>query len=134
MIGSASVSRTAARTTARRAPTKKTVGEEGGHEKTEVPPKTPPAPSTRRRAPVASACQKTETLTETASVQRAYSTRRSVRLLGKTMSNMSLDKDNTMASSIDELSVDTMDCSEQSESSVAKGKSGRHSLMSYYWS
>ncbi|XP_061998387.1 uncharacterized protein LOC133715767 [Rosa rugosa] len=140
MIGSASVSRTAARTTTRRkavneepessqpltrttrrAATKKTVVEEVDQEKTEVPPKTPAAPSTRRRAPAASARQKTETLTETTSVQRAYSTRRSVRLLGKTMANMSLDKDNTMTSSIDELSADTMDCSEQSESSVVKG-------------
>ncbi|XP_050387547.1 uncharacterized protein LOC126803872 [Argentina anserina] len=121
MTGSASVSRTAARTTTRRAATKKTVGEEVDKEKAEVPPKTPAAPSTRRRVPAASACQKTETVADSTSVQCAYSTRRSVRLLGKTMSKMSLDKDNTMASSIDELSVDTMDCSEQSESSVVKG-------------
>lgn len=144
MIGSVSIPRTAARTTTqrkaakeepessqpltrttRRAATRKTVAEEVDQEKTEVPPKTPAAPSTRRRAPAASARQKTEAQTETTtSVQRAYSTRRSVRLLGKTMAKMSLDKENTMASSIEELSTDTTNFSEQSEGSVVKGKSG----------
>ncbi|KAK9914659.1 hypothetical protein M0R45_038425 [Rubus argutus] len=142
MIGSVSIPRTAARTTTRRkaakeepessqpltrttrrAATRKTVAEEVDQEKTEVPQKTPAAaPTTRRRAPAASARQKTEAQTETTtSVQRAYSTRRSVRLLGKTMAKMSLDKESNMASSIEELSTDTTNFSEQSEGSVVKG-------------
>lgn len=150
MIGSVSIPRTAARTTTRRkaakeepessqpltrttrrAATRKTVAEEVDQEKTEVPPKTPAAaPTTRRRAPAASARQKTEAQTETTtSVQRAYSTRRSVRLLGKTMAKMSLDKESTIASSIEELSTDTTNFSEQSEGSVVKGKSGDFHLM-----
>ncbi|XP_050386147.1 uncharacterized protein LOC126802545 [Argentina anserina] len=121
MIGSASVFRTAARTTTSCSATKKTIGEEVDKEKAEVPSKTPAAPSTRRRVATASARQTTETVVDTTSVQCGISTRRSVRLLGKTMSKMSLDKDNTMASSIHEHSADTMDCSKQSESSVVKG-------------
>ena len=50
--------------------------------------KTPAAPSSRRRAPAASARQKEES-----SVQKVYGTRRSVRLLEKNMEKLSLRED-----------------------------------------
>ncbi|KAK9914665.1 hypothetical protein M0R45_038429 [Rubus argutus] len=118
MIGSVSIPRTAARThhsekgRQRRARKLTTIDS-----RLLLPPQPPggglrlPRLAKRRRP-------QTETTT---SVQRAYSTRRSVRLLGKTMAKMSLDKESNMASSIEELSTDTTNFSEQSEGSVVKG-------------
>lgn len=108
MTGTPNVPRTTCRTSARRKPISKEpessqiltrtsrttrrggVAEEADQESIEVVPKTPAAPSSRRRAPPVSARQKTETQKEESSVQRAYSTRRSVRLLEKTMEELSL--------------------------------------------
>lgn len=123
MTGTPNVPRTTCRTSARRKPiskepessqiltrTRRTtrqggVAEEADQESIEVVPKTPAAPSSRRRAPPVSARQKTEAQKEESSVQRAYSTRRSVRLLEKTMEELSLvDNRKIQPSKIDELS------------------------------
>ncbi|KAM2031245.1 hypothetical protein FF2_041776 [Malus domestica] len=141
MNGSLSIPRTAARTSARRRPiaeepessqpltrnhrggTRRAVAEEVVDlEMAEVVPKTPAAPSTRSRAPAASARQKTETQKETASVQKSmYNTRRSVRLLERTMANLSLGYENSMPLKMNELSSEINNDSEKTDVSVDEG-------------
>ncbi|KAM1021121.1 hypothetical protein PS2_041973 [Malus domestica] len=141
MNGSLSIPRTAARTSARRRPiaeepeslqpltrnhrggTRRAVAEEVVDlEMAEVVPKTPAAPSTRSRAPAASARQKTETQKETASVQKSvYNTRRSVRLLEKTMANLSLGYENSMPLKMNELSSEINNDLEKTDVSVDEG-------------
>ncbi|CAN6564591.1 unnamed protein product [Malus baccata var. baccata] len=141
MNGSLSIPRTAARTSARRRPIteepessqpltrnhrggiRRAVAEEVVDlEMAEVVPKTPAAPSTRSRAPAASARQKTETQKETASVQKSvYNTRRSVRLLEKTMANLSLGYENSMPLKMNELSSEINNDSEKTDVSVDEG-------------
>lgn len=104
MIGSPDVPRTSCKTSTKRKPIKEEpeslqpitrtrrgarrgVAEEQ-QERNEIP-KTPAAPSTHRRAQ-----QKMEARKDESSVQRVYSTRRSVRLLEKTMEKMTLTEDN----------------------------------------
>ncbi|KAM1613826.1 hypothetical protein PS2_002272 [Malus domestica] len=143
MNGSLSIPRTAGRTSVRRKPiieepessqtltrsrrgTRREVAEEVvDQEKTEVVPKTPAAPSTRRRAPATSACQKMETQKETSSVQKSvYNTRRSVRLLEKTMASLSLGYENTMPLKMNELSTEMNNDSEKTgDCSVDEGSS-----------
>ncbi|KAB2612202.1 hypothetical protein D8674_042002 [Pyrus ussuriensis x Pyrus communis] len=143
MNGSLSIPRTAGRTSVRRKPiieepessqtltrshrvTRRAVAEEVvDQEKTEVVPKTPAAPSTRRRAPATSACKKMETQKETASVQKSvYNTRRSVRLLEKTMASLSLGYENTMPLKMNELSTEmNNDLEKTDDGSVDKGSS-----------
>ncbi|KAJ9678553.1 hypothetical protein PVL29_020664 [Vitis rotundifolia] len=99
-IGSPEIPRTVCRTSTRRRPIKaaeepessqtltrthrgtRRIKEEVNREKSEVP-QTPAVPSSRKRAPAASARQKTVTRVEKSSVQRVYSTRRSARLSEK---------------------------------------------------
>ncbi|XP_068316594.1 uncharacterized protein [Pyrus communis] len=143
MNGSLSIPRTAGRTSVRRKPiieepessqtltrshrgTRRAVAEEVmDQEKTEVVPRTPAAPSTRRRAPATSACKKMETQKETASVQKSvYNTRRSVRLLEKTMARLSLGYENTMPLKMNELSTEMNNDSEKTDDgSVDEGSS-----------
>ncbi|XP_061357361.1 uncharacterized protein LOC133301702 [Gastrolobium bilobum] len=80
-------------------------------------PKTPAAaPSSRRRVTGRSVCTKTETPGGTTSVQQGYSTRRSVRLLGKNLSKMGLmDK-------IDNVSEELSNVSQQEEDSAETEK------------
>ncbi|XP_068331223.1 uncharacterized protein [Pyrus communis] len=145
MNGSLSIPRTAARTSARRKPiteepessqpltrnrrgvTRRAVAEEVvDQEMAEVVSKTPAAPSTRSRAPAASARQKTDTQKETASVQKSvYNTRRSVRLLEKTMANLSLGYENSMPFKMNELSSEINNDSEKTDVSVDEGSNMR---------
>ncbi|XP_034711522.1 altered inheritance of mitochondria protein 21-like isoform X2 [Vitis riparia] len=99
-IGSPEIPRTVCRTSTRRRPIKaaeepessqtltrthrgtRRIKEEVNQEKSEVR-QTPAVPSSRKRAPAASARQKTVTRVEQSSVQRVYSTRRSARLSEK---------------------------------------------------
>lgn len=74
------------------------VVEEVKEESSDLPSKTPAARSTLRRAPLPSGAKKTEI----GSVQRAYSTRRSVKLLEETMEKMCLGNDGPVKT--DELS------------------------------
>ncbi|KAM1407652.1 hypothetical protein ACFX2F_002203 [Malus domestica] len=147
MNGSLSIPRTAGRTSVRRKPiieepessqtltrsrrgTRREVAEEVvDQEKTEVVPKTPAAPSTRRRAPAASACQKMETQKETASVQKSvYNTRRSVRLLEKTMASLSLGYENTMPLKMNELSTEMNNDSEKTDDGSVDEGSGMQTV------
>lgn len=127
------VSRTAGRTSTRRKPireepesepltrtrggTRGRVVEEVDQERSGVP-KTPAAPSSRRRAPADSARQKEEN-----SVQKVYGTRRSVRLLEKNMEKLSLKEDGELGPlKIDELTREIFSGSEKSNgSSFEKG-------------
>lgn len=86
-------------------------------ERNEVP-KTPAVPSNRRRTPAASARQK-----EGSAVHGVYSTRRSVRLLGKNMEKLSLMEDAKHEPlKIDQLTKDIFSGSERSDgSSFEKG-------------
>ncbi|KAH7538408.1 hypothetical protein FEM48_Zijuj03G0196300 [Ziziphus jujuba var. spinosa] len=81
-------------------------------ERNEVP-KTPAVPSNRRRTPAASARQK-----EGSAVHGVYSTRRSVRLLGKNMEKLSLMEDAKHEPlKIDQLTKDIFSGSERSDGS-----------------
>ncbi|EXB75013.1 hypothetical protein L484_012137 [Morus notabilis] len=140
LIGSPDAPRTSCRTSTRRKPisdepessqiltrtcrgTRRGVVEEMDQERTEVVPKTPAARSSRRGRP-ASARQKTESQKDESSVQRACSTRRSVRLLEKTMEKLSLVKDKKIQPmKIDDIdSSVTMSGTNGSSSEVCSGK------------
>ncbi|XP_050213846.1 uncharacterized protein LOC126665173 [Mercurialis annua] len=65
-------------------------------EKNDVPPETPAMQSTRRKATVASTRKKMEVQKDVNSVQRAYGTRNSVRLLEKSLGGLSLKEEKTV--------------------------------------
>ncbi|KAJ7982695.1 Zinc finger, CCHC-type [Quillaja saponaria] len=91
-----------------------------GQQKSSAVLETPAAPASRRRAAGLTASRKIETPIEGSSVQRAYSTRRSVRLLEKNMSKMDLldDTEKTEPLTIDEISEETSCGTEISYASV----------------
>lgn len=103
------VPRTACRTSTRKKPVRSNALE------------TPAAPTSRRRAPAASARHKEES-----SVQRVHGTRRSVRLLEKNMEKLSLMEDGKPGPlKIDELTREIFSGSEESVAiSFEKGMSG----------
>ena len=96
-------------------------------ERNEIPPKTPAAAarSTHRRAPsVSIQKQKTEAPKDESSVQRVYSTRRSVRLLEKTLEELTLMEDrNIQPVKMDDLSEEMAIGSEKSDGSSENGMS-----------
>jgi hypothetical protein len=107
--------------------------EDSGDDKTEVQgkpvdvAKTPAvAPTSRSRAAGRSVRNKNE-IPEGTSVQKAYSTRRSVRLLGSSLSKMSLvETDDTKQTKIDDVSEEMSSVSQHEEASVdtEKGMQG----------
>ncbi|KAL5565132.1 hypothetical protein UlMin_028296 [Ulmus minor] len=101
MIGSPEAPRTSCRTTTRQKPIKEEQGNSDVHNT--------PAPLTgRRRAVPVSARQRTESCKVESLVQRVYSTRRSVRLLEKTMEKLTMDEDgNTESIKMDDLDDDS---------------------------
>jgi hypothetical protein len=107
--------------------------EDSGDDKTEVQgkpvdvAKTPAvAPTSRSRAAGRSVRNKNE-IPEGTSVQKAYSTRRSVRLLGSSLSKMSLvETEDTKQTKIDDVSEEMSSVSQHEEGSVdtEKGMQG----------
>lgn len=103
--------------------TRQNVAEGDDREKRDTT-KTPAATSGRRAAPAASARQqKRETEKEGTSMQRAYTTRRSVKLLEKNMAKMNLmeDEENTGTLKMDDFSTEMVNGSEITEDSLENG-------------
>ncbi|KAL5564501.1 hypothetical protein UlMin_027665 [Ulmus minor] len=109
MIGSPEAPRTSCRTTTRQKPIKEEQGNSDVHNS--------PAPLTsRRRAVPVSARQRTESRKVESLVQRVYSTRRSVRLLEKTMEKLTMDEDgNTESIKMDDLDDDSTNFGDNSQ-------------------
>jgi hypothetical protein len=111
--------------------------EDSGDDKTEVQgkpvdvAKTPAvAPTSRPRAAGRSVRNKNE-IPEGTSVQKAYSTRRSVRLLGSSLSKMSLvETEDTKQTKIDDVSEEMSSVSQHEEASVDTEK-GMQGLLFY---